>query len=496
MAKKKDKRPNSQKHKENVSKDLRKKRIAKQKENEKRYAYNGGGSRVIERSKTDVGRAPAMRGEPIKSKGFVNTFPYMTGSGQGFFDQRQLLNEWIARGDKNLKFDGFMRKITGQMTTAQVEDFMEANKELMEKAATQQTLEKISKKKDEVKKRQVKIDEVRALLGYDDSQALDREFLNSESARYDRIGNELQRTLDGLTNVKNSYEELPKKRDEVDTMRAQAEGAKKGYIDHLQSIKSKRNGVRGTKNLDKEIDKEIATVEAIDIDNTDGLTAMAENVKMRMNNYTEAGKYYNELVKIRKERENDHAQLSLMLDSLTSTGREDPDKAARIANVKMKIKKNEDIHGDIESIMQRERIALENYHKQTERLMKESQKYMAKYDKMRMDESDWNERMKTCMLKEQFYADLDKEKILQNDFTTNYNLFKNMIAKTQRYHGNVAKDVENLFKAINDGYSQHGRAVQNTHDTIFELWSHIREEFGEDFMREHQIDKFYFEDEE
>ena len=47
MAKKKDKRTNSQKHKENVSKDLRKKRIAKQKENEKRYAYNGGGSRVI-----------------------------------------------------------------------------------------------------------------------------------------------------------------------------------------------------------------------------------------------------------------------------------------------------------------------------------------------------------------------------------------------------------------------------------------------------------------
>ena len=71
-----------------------------------------------------------------------------------------------------------------------------------------------------------------------------------------------------------------------------------------------------------------------------------------------------------------------------------------------------------------------------------------------------------------------------------------MIAKTQRYHGNVAKDVENLFKAINDGYSQHGRAVQNTHDTILELWGHIKEEFGEDFMREHQIGKFYFEDEE
>ena len=162
MAKKKDKRTNSQKHKENVSKDLRKKRIANQKENAKRYAFNGGGSRVIERSRTDVGRAPAMRGEPIKRKGFVNTFPYIPGSGQGFFDQRQLLNEWIARGDKNLKFDKFMRKITGQMTTAQVEDFMEANKELMEKAATQQTLEKISKKKDEVKKRQVKIDEMRA----------------------------------------------------------------------------------------------------------------------------------------------------------------------------------------------------------------------------------------------------------------------------------------------------------------------------------------------
>ena len=103
MAKKKDKRTNSQKHKENVSKDLRKKRIAKQKENAKRYAYNGGGSRVIERSKTDVGRAPAMRGEPIKSKGFVNTFPYMTGSGQGFFTHTHTHTHTHTQGSCGLR---------------------------------------------------------------------------------------------------------------------------------------------------------------------------------------------------------------------------------------------------------------------------------------------------------------------------------------------------------------------------------------------------------
>ena len=320
--------------------------------------------------------------------------------------------------------------------------------------------------------------------------------MNSESARYDRIGNELQRTLDGLTNVKNSYEELPKKRDEVDTMRAKAEDAKKRYINHLESIKSKRKTTRGTKNLDKEIDNEIATVKAIELDNADGLTVLADNVKMRMNQYTEAGKIYDELVNIRKEREKDHAKLGLMIDSLKATGFEDPIKAKTIAELNIKIKKNEDIHGDIESIMQRERIAHENYHKQTERLMKESQKYMAKYDKMRMDESDWNERMKMCMQREDFYSAADKDRILQNDFKTNYNLFKNMITKTQKSHGNVAKDIQNLFTAITNGYSEHGVAVQKTHDTILELWDHIREEWGEDFMRKHQIDKFYFEDED
>ena len=121
---------------------------------------------------------------------------------------------------------------------------------------------------------------------------------------------------------------------------------------------------------------------------------------------------------------------------------------------------------------------------------------MAKYDKMRMDESDWNERMKMCMQREEFYSAADKASILQNDFKTNYNLFKNMITKTQKYHGNVAKDIVNLHTAISNGYSEYGIAVQKTHDTILELWDHIREEWGEDFMREHQIDKFYFEDEE
>jgi hypothetical protein len=104
---------NQKKHKENLSKDLRKKRIQKQKENEKQYAYNGGGTKVVQRSNRDVSAAPAMKGERIK-KGYASTYPVVenTSSGQGFFDQRQMLNEYLARSEKGLSFDHFMRNIS------------------------------------------------------------------------------------------------------------------------------------------------------------------------------------------------------------------------------------------------------------------------------------------------------------------------------------------------------------------------------------------------
>ena len=226
MAKKKDKRTNSQKHKENVSKDLRKKRIAKQKENAKRYAYNGGGSRVIERSKTDVGRAPAMRGEPIKSKGFVNTYPYMTGSGQGFFDQRQMLNEALSGTKRALTMERLMIATAQQnkMNDEQMAQFVSEQRDLLEQQSHNEYARKTLGMTKKLAKDNAELEQEAQIQGFDPILIHTKDYVNLMHNKY---GEQAEIIADNLKKVK-EIKKLKKSRQEKQAI-IDAEAAQTGW---------------------------------------------------------------------------------------------------------------------------------------------------------------------------------------------------------------------------------------------------------------------------
>ena len=179
---------NQKKHKENLSNELRKKRIQKQKENEKQYAYNGGGPRVVSRTKRDVYAAPKMVGERIKNGGFASRFPIVeTNAGKGFFDQRQMLNEYLARSEKGLTFDNFVRNIATKMTPEQMEELMTTNKDLMEMGIKNQQLQRINAAKNKVHELKQENESLLAQIGIEEINARNNEYLNQEEANFNRL---------------------------------------------------------------------------------------------------------------------------------------------------------------------------------------------------------------------------------------------------------------------------------------------------------------------
>ena len=226
MAKKKDKRTNSQKHRENVSKDLRKKRIAKQKENEKRYAYNGGGSRVIERTRADVGRAPAMRGEPIKSKGFVNTYPYMTGSGQGFFDQRQLLNEALSGTKRALTMERLMIATAQQnkMNDEQMAQFVSEQRDLLEQQSHNEFARKTLGMTKKLAKDTAELQREAQIQGLDKDRIHTKDYVDLLHNKY---GEQAEIVADNLKKVK-EIKQLKKSKQEKQAI-IDAEAAETGW---------------------------------------------------------------------------------------------------------------------------------------------------------------------------------------------------------------------------------------------------------------------------
>ena len=130
--KKKSKKLNTKENQENIKKDLHKKRMEKRKQNQQRYSYNGGGSRVVQRAKTDVSRAPAYKPEKLSKSSFHSTFP-LTGSGNGFFDQRQMLNEILAHKESALNIQKAFTKVAQTVDPALAKQFVEENEDLIKK---------------------------------------------------------------------------------------------------------------------------------------------------------------------------------------------------------------------------------------------------------------------------------------------------------------------------------------------------------------------------
>ena len=92
--KSKDKKTNSRQHRKDVRKDIKKRAKKVSKANREAVGDISYGSRVVQRTRADVSRAPAYKPEKIKSGGYHSTFP----SGQGVLDEKMQLQRMIERG--------------------------------------------------------------------------------------------------------------------------------------------------------------------------------------------------------------------------------------------------------------------------------------------------------------------------------------------------------------------------------------------------------------
>ena len=81
--KRKVKKNNTKTYKETIKKDIRKRIKKRVRKDRADIGDISNGSRVVQRTRADVGRAPAYKAEKIKSSGYHSTFP----SGQGVVDK-------------------------------------------------------------------------------------------------------------------------------------------------------------------------------------------------------------------------------------------------------------------------------------------------------------------------------------------------------------------------------------------------------------------------
>ena len=75
----KDKKTNSRQHRKDVKKDIKKRVKKVSKANREAVGDISYGSRVVQRTRADVSRAPAYKPEKIKSGGYHSTFPSQQG---------------------------------------------------------------------------------------------------------------------------------------------------------------------------------------------------------------------------------------------------------------------------------------------------------------------------------------------------------------------------------------------------------------------------------
>ena len=477
--KRKAKKLNTKENQDNIKKDLQKKRMEKRKQIQQRYAQNGGGSKVVQRSKADVSRAPAYKAEKIRSSNFHSTFP-LTGSGNGFFDQVQLLNEMLSSKERKLAIEKVLSKATKGMNPEQAKAFVEQNKELIDKSYALDNWTNIANMKKASDEKNEKVYQLLDGLGIDRKYAFDREHINKEHGKYIRQNNELDSELKNLTEVVNLSKQLPEKRDKVGKMKLEAEAARQTVINQIKDDRTLTKPKR---------DKEVKMLEEMNFKDEDGIRAYRDNLQMKVDRFNNAKTAYDEAVKIRTEWENDIRRYDIVLNELKATGVENSDRAKELADLQRKLKQRKDIHGDFNNFILKEKVREEEYRTESDRVIKVAEEGMKKIKEINDEKFKMNEKMKTQMFKLQKFTDAEKSQIAENDFDKNRPKFEKMCDEYNRRGLAIKNEVHQLHNALSqlDGswYQPYNSELRN----IKYLWGHVEKALGKDALKEIRADK-------
>lgn len=435
---------NQKKHKENLSKELRKKRIQKQKENEKQYAYNGGGTKVVQRTRRDVSAAPAMKGEKIK-KGYVSTYPVVenTSSGQGFFDQRLMLNEYLARGEKQLSFNSFMRNMTSKMNPEQMHELMTTNEDLVKKAAVQQDLATIDAAKTELFTHEQQIERLRMKLGIDENDVYDKAFLNRELLKYERQRDEHKKNIQDLGKIEEMYDSAVKARDEQQLEEERMKGRKEAYIQRLQKEKEGKC-MREARARDREIEH----IKNLDANDLAGWEGYVKPLTTQMEDCKKAGKLLEELTRLQDDWVNDQNALAVGFAQIKEAGFEDPKVVQQMVEIEAKIRQRADIHGSMDELTKHITLLQKQKRDKDAEILKVGRKAIEDRRKHEQELAEYNQRLKDIMINNKWFGKADEDQIMHNDFARNTHLFNQKVSQLEERHIELTEDCRNTRRAL------------------------------------------------
>ena len=102
---------NTNRHRKRVRKNINKKKEEAVKKNQERYGHVENGSKVIQRQKSDVSRAPAYRPERLRTGGYHSTYPVREGMLDKEMNQRNLVDSIIKRKQNELSFNAMYKQM-------------------------------------------------------------------------------------------------------------------------------------------------------------------------------------------------------------------------------------------------------------------------------------------------------------------------------------------------------------------------------------------------
>lgn len=456
--KRKAKKLNTKENQDNIKKDLQKKRIEKRKQIQQRYAHNGGGSKVVQRTKADVSRAPAYKAEKIRSSNFHSTFP-LTGSGNGFFDQIQLLNEMLSSKERKLSIESALLQKANELklTPEQAGKLTEAHSKLQESETNVKNAKQYRDILNQTQDNHNQLQQISTEIG------IDFDILRNPDETNRLIG-------EARNNLKAMNEHIERLNNSNDVLR-KAKRAREDNDIAFEEAKQLRDEY--LEDLDEEADKDlIKEIKSIKLDDHEGFKRVFDRISEHDNAYQKSRAELQHLRDLRKMAQDDKIKQDIFIGELKALGQEHPHFAGKVVELEMKYRKEGGVENALRQLLTSEKKQLKNMEKKREKILKEYTEFGDKVAQFKKEREEFNETLKD-VLRDNYYLDPDKRpEVERNDFDANANLLNIVGKQAQIDHNWQIEDcngkIQNLNELMENAYtlSQNSKMLSKYTDKV------------------------------
>ena len=361
--KSKDKKTNSRQHRKDVRKDIKKRAKKVSRANREAVGDISYGSRVVQRTRADVSRAPAYKPEKIKSGGYHSTFPSL----QGVLDNQMNQMAIVENAFRKQKAASAWTSMWNQGLNGELDEIPEeTKKQLME---VQRGIEKQHNKEKALAELSSKKKQLDTLTN--------KNIASAEGHAKELIRNkEGKKKVAGKKAIRNLIDKI-----EIDT---EKENKKQKDLQKLNEVEERnreaKRKVEVAKQTAKEKYKDDPDVMKIIDDPEELLQEMMRRDKM-VADFNDQVKMYEKFIQRQKDYADKERRLQIYYNELTAkTGWEDPKIAGEIADIFRSHGNQEIIRARIDEYLKAQEAAQENMTNMLDEYRTHMKKLNANYD--------------------------------------------------------------------------------------------------------------------